>query len=71
MARLSHTILRKKMLENEWKQEPLAEELGISDRHVRNLCYKDVDAQISLCYRLSRVFGTSIEELLEIREEQD
>ena len=71
MVKLSHRILRRKMLEKDWKQEPLAEALGISDRHVRNLCYKDTDVSISLCYKLSRIFDTTMEELLEVKETQE
>ena len=71
MVKLSHKILRSKMLENEWKQEPLAEALGISERHVRNLCYRDTDASVSLCYNLSQVFGTTIEDLLIIGKPQE
>ena len=47
-----------------WKQEPFAEALKISDRHVRYLCVRDTDCSISLCYRMSKVLGTTIEELL-------
>ena len=71
MVKLSHKILRRKMQEKEWKQEPLAEELGISDRHIRNLCYKDIDASVSLCYKLSKALDTSMEELLDIQEVQN
>ena len=71
MVKLSHKILRRKMMEKDWKQEPLAVALGISDRHVRNLCYKDTDVSISLCYKLSRIFDTTMEELLEIKEIQE
>ena len=68
MVKLSHKILRNKILEQNWKQESLAEALDISDRHIRNLCNKDTNASVSLCYDLSRLFGTTIEELLEIEE---
>ena len=68
MVKLSHNILRNKMLEHNWKQEPIAEALDISDRHVRNLCTRDTDASVSLCYKLSKLFGTNIEDLLIIRE---
>ena len=69
MAKLSHQVLRQKMYEQNWKQEPFAEPLSISDRHVRYLCVKDTDAAISLCYRLSQVLGTTIEELLVFEED--
>ena len=59
------------MLEQNLKQEPLAELVGISDRHIRNLCYRDIDISVSLCYRLSTVLQTSMESLLEIPEEKE
>lgn len=64
MAKLGHIILRNKMLEYNLTQEALAESLGISDRHVRNLCYVDTDVSVSLCYRLSILFETPMESLL-------
>lgn len=70
MIKLSHKTLRNKMLEQNLKQEPFAEMLGISVRHVRNLCYRDVDIAVSLCYRLSRILDTPMESLLEISEEE-
>lgn len=69
MVKLSHQVLRSKMAERNLKQESIAEMLGISTRHVRNLCYKDVDVSVSLCYRLSVIFDTSMESLLTCSEE--
>lgn len=69
MAKLSHIILRNKMLEYNLTQEALAEILGISDRHIRNLCYVDTDVSVSLCYRLSVLFETSMESLLVLSDE--
>ena len=66
MSKLSHRILRQKMLERGLKQESLAELLGISVRHVRNLCYRDIDISVSLCYRISQVLHTPMENLLVI-----
>ena len=68
MVKLSHKILKNKILEQNWKQELLAEALNISDRHIRNLCSKDTDAYVSLCYKLSKLFKTTIESLLIIQE---
>lgn len=68
MAKLSHRILRNKIVEHNWKQEALAEQLNISDRHVRNLCTRDTNAYVSLCYDMSQLFGTTIEELLTTSE---
>lgn len=70
MVKLSHQILRSKMAERNLKQESIAEMLNISARHVRNLCYRDVDVSVSLCYRLSVIFDTSMEDLLTCSEER-
>ena len=66
MAKLSHKILRQKMLENGLKQETFAEMMGISVRHVRNLCYRDIDVSVSLCYRMSQILHTPMENLLAV-----
>lgn len=68
MVKLSHKTLKSKIAEQNWTQFALAEKLDISDRQIRNLCKNDTDTKLSLCYRMSRVFGTTMEELLVIRE---
>ena len=68
MVKLSHITLKSKIAEQNWTQNALAEKVGISDRQVRNLCKRDTDTRLSLCYRMSRAFGTTMEELLVIRE---
>lgn len=68
MVKLSHILLKSIIAEQNGIQEALAEKLDISDRHVRNLCCKDTDTKLSLCYRMSKVFGTTMEELLIIQE---
>ena len=69
MIKLDHNAVRCKMVERGYKQEPLAEKLDISSRHVRNLCNKDIDVAVSLCYRMSKAFETSMESLLIISED--
>ena len=69
MVKLCHKKMRSKIAEQHWTQFALAETLDISDRQIRNLCKKDTDVKTSLCYRLSKAFGTSMEELLVIQEE--
>lgn len=64
MVKLSHKILRQRLLAFGLTQEAFAERLGISERHVRNLCYRDVDVSVSLCYRISCVLQTPMENLL-------
>ena len=71
MAKLSHKTMKSKIAEQNWTQERLAEKLDISDRQVRNLCRQDTDSRLSLCYRISRTFGTMMEELLVIREGEE
>lgn len=68
MVKLSHKMLKRKIAEQNWTQFALAEKLDISDRQIRNLCKNDTDTRLSLCYKMSRVFGTTMEELLVIQE---
>ena len=70
MVKLSHKTIRSKIAERNWTQEAVAEALDISDRHIRNLCNRDTNAYITLCYNLSKLFGTTLEELLVIEEEE-
>ena len=52
-------------------QEKFAEEIYISDRYVRKLLTSDKNISISLAYNISRQFGSSIEDLLVIKEDED
>ena len=70
MIKLSHKTLKSKIAENHWTQEEVAEKADISDRQVRNLITNDTDSKLSVCYKLSRLFGTTMEELLVIQEEE-
>lgn len=69
MALLDHKKLIRAMEAKKMTQEDLAEELGITDRHLRNLRERDTDISVSLCYRLSQMFQIPMESLLVIREE--
>ncbi len=71
IAKLSYRKLRNEMVDKNLKQESFAEMIGVSDRHVRNLCNRDMNISVSLCYRLSIVLKTSMESLLVIYEEED
>lgn len=71
MVKLSYKTLKNKIAEQNWTQFALAEVLDISDRQIRNLCKKDTDTKLSLCYKMSRVFGTTMEELLVIPEAEE
>jgi len=68
---LSHKKLREVMRKQSLKQEPLAEDLGISDRHLRNLCSRDTNVSTSLLYALSLVLQVPIDELVTVREEEE
>ena len=70
-ARLDHQKLRDEMEAQALKQEPLAERLNISDRHLRNLRTKDTDVASSLLYNLSKALQIPMEELLTTREEKE
>jgi len=71
VVKLSHRTLKRKIAEQNWTQDALAEKLEISDRHIRNLCRKDTDTKLSLCYRMSKVFDMTMEELLIVREVEE
>lgn len=71
MVKLCHTTVKSKIAEQNWTQEQLAEQLSISDRQIRNLCKRDTDSKLSLCYKMSRVFGTTMEELLVITRDEE
>lgn len=71
MVRLDHRVVRSKIAEHCRKKAPLAEALNITEHHVRNICKRDMDVNISLCYNLSKVFGTTIEELLIIADDEE
>lgn len=69
-ALLDHEKLRKEMKAQDLKQEPLAERLDISDRHLRTLCAKDTNVSSSLLYSLSTELQIPMDELLTIQEER-
>ena len=70
IALLDHKKLIKAMEAKNATQEELAEEINITDRHLRNLRERDTDISVSLCYRLSQVFQIPMEELVVVREEE-
>ena len=59
------------MDESELTQEELAEEIGITDRHLRNLREKDTDVSTSVLYRMSQAFQMPMESLLTFRRDED
>lgn len=69
IALLDHTKLIEAMAEKDATQEKLAEELRITDRHLRNLRERDTDISTSLLYQMSQVFQVPMESLLVLREE--
>ena len=70
-AKLDHQKLRDEMKAQALKQEPLAEQLNISDRHLRTLRSKDTDVASSLLYDLSRALRIPMEDLLIMGEETE
>jgi len=67
---LDHEKLREEMRKQSLKQEPLAEDLGISDRHLRNLRARDTNVSASLLYALSQALGVPKDELVTVREDE-
>lgn len=68
---LDHEKLRREIKDHALKQEPLAEQLNISVRHLRNLCSKDINVSSELLYRLSEVLQIPMDDLLTMREDQE
>ncbi len=69
-ALLNHKKLREEMRKQSLKQEPLAERLGISDRHLRNLRSRDTNVSASLLYDISLALQVPIDDLMAAREEE-
>lgn len=70
-ALLSHQKIRSMIAEHNLRQEPFAESIGISDRHVRNLCKRDTDVAVSLLYRISAAYHVPMLELLVIKTDDE
>ena len=70
-ALLNHLKFAIELAKLEITQEEFAEEIDISDRYVRELLTTDKNISISLAYNISCQFGSSIEDLLVIREDED
>lgn len=68
MVLLDHEKLARAMETSNLTQEELAERLGISDRHLRNLKERDTDVSTSVLYRMSQTFQMSMESLLTLGE---
>ncbi|MCI8808829.1 MAG: helix-turn-helix transcriptional regulator [Oscillibacter sp.] len=68
---LDHKKLRKEIEKQKLKQEPLAELLNISVRHLRNMCTKNINVSISLLHRISEVLHVPMNDLLITEEEQE
>lgn len=69
-ALLNHQKLCEKIKEKDLKQEPLSEQLGISDRHLRNLCSRDINVSSALLFRLSEVLQMPMDQLMTNEEER-
>lgn len=69
-ALLNHKRLREEIEGRALKQEALSEKLGISDRHLRNLCSKDINVSSSLLYKPSKELQVSMDELLTTMQEE-
>jgi transcriptional regulator with XRE-family HTH domain len=66
---LDHLKFRKEVEASKESQEQIAENLGISDRHVRNLQTKNRPISAYLLYQMSIVFHKPMEYFLLILEE--
>ena len=66
---LDHLKFKEERKASKLSQEKIAERLGISERHVRNLEAKDISVSAKLLYRISDVFGKPMNYFLIIEEE--
>ena len=67
---LDHLKFKEERKTLKLSQEKIAEQLGISDRHVRNLEVMDIAVSIKILYQISNVFGKSMDYFLKIIEEE-
>ena len=68
-ALLDHKKIAEEMKKSALSQEKIAELLGISDRHVRNLKTKDCLVFVPLLYRIHILFDKPMEYFLIVTEE--
>ena len=68
-ALLDHRRVRSALATQNLKQESFAEMVGISDRHVRNLCNRDMNVAIALYYRICEALKIPMMEMLVCWEE--
>ncbi len=71
IGNLDHKKLIQVMKIKRLTQEEVAEEIGITDRHIRNLRKRDFDVSSSLLYKLSRTFQIPMEALLVLQEDTE
>ena len=71
MVILNRRKLRDLRKAKSFTQEQFAEAVDLSDRYVRALENRQVNVKVPVLYRISRVLGTSMEELLETVDEGD
>ena len=68
---LDHEKFSRVIKEKDPKQEPLAEKLDISDRHLRNLCSKNINVSSSLLLKISEALQVPMKDLLTVQEDQE
>ncbi|MEY8261856.1 helix-turn-helix domain-containing protein [Oscillospiraceae bacterium 50-60] len=68
---LDHEKFSRVIKEKDLKQEPLAEKLDISDRHLRNLCSKNINVSSSLLLKISEALQVPMKDLLTVQEDQE
>lgn len=70
-ALLSHEKFERALRMKKLTQEEFAEEIGVSDRQVRNWKKRNVNVSISTCHRIAVAFDVPIEELLILVESNE
>ncbi len=68
---LDRDKLREKRKDKGLTQEKLAEEAGISDRHMRSIETEEVIPSSAVLYRISQTLGTTMDELMVESESEE
>lgn len=71
VALFSHKKFSEELQKSKRTQEEFAEDVGVSDRYIRELKKRDKNISVSLAANISRQFGVSIEDLLINQEIKD
>ncbi len=70
-ARLNHLVIKRAVKGSGLTEEKIAEVLGITDKHLRNLMKKDFNVSLELCHKIMLCFELSYHEVVVVYEETE